>query len=202
MWSDGIFGNSAPKATVFANRPQNTTAKAVLINTASQWTFTGQSHDLTRVHQGWGHADLQTMYDLRDRMLVIDETDVLTETQAMTYKVTVDGATPLKVTMIYRDWPGTTGSSLHRINDMDLMVTDPAGTIYWGNRGLKSKNWSSTGGSPNTKDTVENVFVQNPASGTWNVTVIASELNQDTHVETAALDSDYALVVSGIKPGP
>jgi hypothetical protein len=202
MWSDGIFGNPAPKATVFANRPQNTTAKAVLINTATQWTFSGSTHDLTRVHQGWGHADLQTMYDQKDRMLVIDETDVLTETQAMTYKVTVDGATPLKVTMIYRDWPGTTGSSQHRINDMDLMVTDPSGAVYWGNRGLRNNMWSNAGGNPNTKDTVENVFVQKPASGTWIVTVIASELNQDTHVETAVLDSDYALVVSGIKLGP
>jgi len=104
--------------------------------------------------------------------------------------------------MIYRDWPGTTGSSLHRINDMDLMVTDPSGTVYWGNRGLKNNMWSNAGGNPNTKDTVENVFVQKPASGTWIVTVIASELNQDTHVETAVLDSDYALVVSGIKLGP
>lgn len=202
MWSDGIFGNPAPKATVFANRPQNTTAKAVLINTASQWTFSGSTHDLTRVHQGWGHADLQTMYDQKDRMLVIDETDILTETQATSYNVTVDGTTPLKVTMIYRDWPGTTGSSLHRINDMDLRVTDPSGTVYWGNRGLKNNMWSNAGGNPNTKDTVENVFVQKPASGTWIVTVIASELNQDTHVETAVLDSDYALVVSGIKLGP
>jgi hypothetical protein len=202
MWSDGIFGNSAPKATVFANRPQNTTAKAVLINTASQWTFTGQAHDLTRVHQGWGHADLQTMYDLRDRMLVIDETDVLTETASTDYIVSVDGTGPLKVTMVYRDWPGTTSSSQHRVNDLDLMVTDPAGTVYWGNRGLKSKNWSSTGGSANTKDTVENVFIQMPMAGKWKVTVIASELNQDTHVETKPLDADYALVISGITPGP
>jgi hypothetical protein len=135
-------------------------------------------------------------------MLVIDETDVLTETASTDYMVSVDGTGPLKVTMVYRDWPGTTSSSQHRVNDLDLMVTDPAGTVYWGNRGLKSKNWSNTGGSANTKDTVENVFIQKPMAGKWKVTVTASELNQDTHVETKPLDADYALVISGITPGP
>jgi len=79
--------------------------------------------------------------------------------------------------------------------------TDPSGRVYWGNRGLNNNMWSNAGGKANTKDTVENVFVQTPTNiGTWKVTVIASELNQDTHVETAALDADYALVISGIKP--
>jgi len=60
--------------------------------------------------------------------------------------------------------------------------------------------WSTAGGSANTVDTVENVFVQNPQAGDWLVEVIASEVNVDTHVETPAMDADYALVVSGIVP--
>ena len=96
---------------------------------------------------------------------------------------------------------GPPSAGIQRGNHL-FLLTDPSGTVYWGNRGLKNNMWSNAGGNPNTKDTVENVFVQKPASGTWIVTVIASELNQDTHVETAVLDSDYALVVSGIKLGP
>ena len=45
-------------------------------------------------------------------------------------------------------------------------------------------------------DTVENVLVQAPAAGTWTVEVIATAVNVDGHVETAATDADYALVVS------
>ena len=104
--------------------------------------------------------------------------------------------------MVYRDKPGTTSSTLHRINNMNLKVTSPGGTIYWGNNGLAAGNWSTSGGVANNVDTVENVFVQTPAAGTWTVEVIAAEVNQDTHVETPQLDSDYALVVSGVTPGP
>ncbi|MBM7856668.1 hypothetical protein [Lentzea nigeriaca] len=43
---------------------------------------------------------------------------------------------------------------------------------------------------------MENVFVRAPAAGTWTVEVVATEVNVDGHVETAATDADYALVVS------
>ena len=80
-------------------------------------------------------------------------------------------------------------------------VTDPSGNVYWGNKGLKKNMWSTSGGKANTIDTVENVQVLNPAAGIWLVEVIASEINQDTHVETGATDADYALVVSGVDMG-
>jgi hypothetical protein len=63
-------------------------------------------------------------------------------------------------------------------------------------------NYNTPGGVPNTIDTVENVFVQNPAVGTWTVEVIAAEINQDSHVETPAVDCDYALVISGVDATP
>ncbi len=203
LWNDGVFGNPNGGADAFENRPNNTTAKAMLINTASQWSFSGTSADLTRVHQGWGHPDLQTMYDRRGEMLVVDETVVLANLQSHTHPVSVAVGTPeLKVTMVYRDPPGTTSSTLHRINNLDLKVTAPDGTVYWGNRGLDAGNYSTSGGSANGVDTVENVFVQSPSSGAWTIEVIAAELNQDSHVETAALDCDYALVASGVSTAP
>lgn len=203
MWSDGVFGNARPGTTVFDNRPNNTTMKALLINTATQWSFSGTAHDLTRTHQGWGHADVRTAWDLRNAMFLVDETVVLAELASATHNVTVAAGTPaLKVTLVYRDPPGTTSSTLHRINDLDLKVTSPGGTIYHGNVGLNAGVWSTAGGSPNSVDTVENVFVQNPAAGTWQVTITAAELNQDAHVETGAVDTDYALVVSGVSNGP
>lgn len=202
MWGDGIFGNPV-SGDAFDSRPANTTAKALLINTSTQWNFSGTGDDLTRVHQGWGHPDLVKAHDLRSQLLIIDETDVLGNLQSTVHSVTVNAGTPeLKATMVYRDPAGTTSSSLHRINNMDLKVTSPGGTVYWGNNGLNANMYSVAGGSANNVDTVENVFIQNPAAGTWLVEVIASEINQDTHVETGSLDADYALVVSGVAAGP
>jgi len=199
MWADGIFGNEVdPGGTVFENRCHASTAKAVLINTAHQYPFSGAGHDLTRVHQGWGTADVGFLYDMRHRISVIDETEVIANLETVTYAVFVDSGEPaLRVTMVYTDPPGTSSSSQHRINDLTLKVTSPSGAIYWGNHGLLDGNWSAPGGDPNTIDTVENVFVEFPGSGIWTVDVLASEVNEDGHVETPELDADFALVVSG-----
>ncbi|MBK9386862.1 MAG: S8 family serine peptidase [Planctomycetes bacterium] len=203
MWADGVFGNAAPAATVFEDRPHNTTMKALLINTATQWSFTGTTSDLTRTHQGWGHADVRNAWNLRGSMYLVDESDVLAELASTTHAVNVTAGTPaLKATLVFRDYPGTTSSTVHRVNNLDLRVTSPSGAIYHGNVGLNAGVWSTTGGAPNTLDTVENVFVPNPAAGTWQITITAAELNQDAHVETGAIDSDYALVVSGVSAAP
>ncbi|MHC5113325.1 MAG: S8 family serine peptidase [Planctomycetota bacterium] len=201
MWSDGIFGNPVnPTGTVFENRPHASTCKAMMINTASQYSFSGSSHDLTRVHQGWGMPDLQSMYDLRFKMLIVDEVDVLANLDSTTYVVDVEAGEPaLRATMVYADPGGTTSSSQHRINNLSLRVTSPGGTQYWGNEGLQNFNWSLPGGSENLVDTVENVFVQSPEAGQWMIEVIASEIVQDSHVETPQFDADYALVVSGVE---
>ena len=205
LWHQGVFGNPHPGTTVFQNAPKNTTAKAFLINTATQWTFSGSNHDLTRTHQGWGHPDIQRMYDLRNKVYFVDESDVLGNLQSTTHNLTVaPGTAALKATLVFRDPPGTTSSTQHRINNLDLKVESPSSTVYHGNNGLVSGMWSSSGGSPNTIDTVENVFVQNPAAGIWKITVTAAELNQDAHPETTATDADYALVVTGatLQSGP
>lgn len=197
MWHNGLFNNPTG-ASVFDSAPNNTTAKAVLINTASQWNFSGTTHNLTRVHQGWGHPDLQYMAQQASTMLVIDETDVLTEFETSTHFVNVSGGGDFRATLVYRDPPGTTSSTLHRINNLNLTVVAPNGVIYRGNNGLTANMYNTPGGTPNLVDTVENVFVQNPVSGEWRVLIGAADVNQDNHVETGAVDIDYALAVSGI----
>lgn len=199
MWAAGEFGNVVGPGDVFDNRPHNTTAKALLLNSTKQWTFSGAGHDLTRVHQGWGKPDLTRLYDNSDDTFVIDESDVLTNLGVVTYDLTVPaGAAEFRATMIYTDRAGTTSSNLHRINDLSLRVTAPNGLVYWGNNGLNAAMTSTSGGVSNTKDTVEQVIVSNPVAGVWTVDVFADEVNQDTHPETPALDADFSLVVTPV----
>ncbi|MEM4407647.1 MAG: S8 family serine peptidase [Candidatus Caldarchaeum sp.] len=204
MWADGVFGNSVMGATVFDARPHFSTAKAMLINTAVpyDWTAGGTNADLTRFRQGWGMVDIKQLYDRRNNLFIVNEEDVLQNLETKTYRLYVPpGQVDLRVTLHYPDPPGTTSSTQHRINDVTLKVTSPIGTVYWGNNGLVSGIWSQPGGSPDTKNTVENVFIQNPTPGVWIIEVQANEVNQDGHVETPGLDVDYALVVSGVVSG-
>ncbi len=103
------------------------------------------------------------------------------------------------MTMVYRDFPGTTSSKKHRINNLNLRVKSPTGTIYRGNWGLRAHMWSTPNGKRDGKNTVENVFLEDPIPGTWSIRVFAAQLNADGHVETPGIDADYALVVSGVQ---
>jgi hypothetical protein len=205
MWDDGIFGNEVdPEGSVFENKCHFTTAKALLINTAEQYDFTGTSDDKTRMHQGWGMPNVQNLYDLRENMYIIDESDILEPFEVGVHNVFVDSSTPaLKITMTYADTPGNPAvQEQHRINDLTLKVTSPSGTVFWGNNGLLDGVWSESGGSADTKNTVECVFIENPESGSWTVEVSADEVIEDTHIETSWLDADYALVISPVLSGP
>ncbi len=201
MWDEGVFNNPVdPSGTVFDNRCHMTTAKAMMINTADQYSFSGTGHDLTRVHQGWGMPDLENMYDLRYKMFIVDESDLLINMSSTMHQVTVEAGEPaMKATLVYADPPGNPSSSQHRINDLTLKVTSPTGTVYWGNHGLLEGMWSTPGGGPNVVDTVENVFIEDPEAGLWTIEIFADEVIEDSHVETPQLDADYALVVSGVE---
>lgn len=202
MWHQGIFGNPT-STSVFASRPHAATAKALLINTATQWTFSGTTANLSRYKQGWGHPDLATLYNDRNKLLIVNESTVLANAASASWTVTVAAGQPhFQATLVWRDRPGTTSATQHRINNLDLKVTAPNGTIYWGNNGLAAGNYSTSGGTANTVDTVENVILANPAAGTWTVMVTAAQLNQDGHVATPALDSAFGLVVRGGTTAP
>ncbi|MFT5151275.1 MAG: serine protease AprX [Planctomycetota bacterium] len=200
MWHEGVFGNNPTGATVFDSRPKATLAKAFMINGADQYDFSGGSHDLRRVNQGWGRPDVQSIYRERDNTFFINETEVLTNTQSVSFDLDVAaGQAEFRATLVYLDPAGTTSAAQHRINDLSLRVTTPSGLTYWGNRQMKGNMFTQVGGSSNTIDTVENVWLEDPEVGTWTVEVIADEINQDSHTETGALDADFALVVTGIE---
>jgi hypothetical protein len=150
------------------------------------------------VHQGWGRPNARIAHERAAASFIIDEEVVLELGDFSIYDVDVaSGQDELKVTMVYPDPPGTTSASLHRINDLNLMVTSPSGTVYHGNWGLTEDNYSAPGGEPNGVDTVENVFVENPEAGVWQVEISAPEINQDAHLDTPDDDATFALVITG-----
>jgi hypothetical protein len=76
---------------------------------------------------------------------------------------------------------------LNLVNDLDLTITSPTGTVYRGN--VFSGGWSQTGGSADRINNVENVYVQSAASGVWTVQVSGFNAPQGPQ--------PFALVVNG-----
>ncbi len=198
MWHEGVFSGFGGGTSVFADRPHSTVVKALLINSAFQYPFSVPSDNLSRDKQGWGMPDLALMLQNAGETFIVNEKDVITElppNNSKTYALEVDPGEPrLKITMVFCDPKGPVGAAQARVNDLSLRVTSPSGTVYWGNNGLTNGPWSTPGGASNTKDTVENVFIENPEPGFWMVRVSADDINMDGHLETPAIDADFALV--------
>ena len=201
MWHQGVWTGFGGGSSVFASRPHSATARALVISSTHQydWTVGGPNATLGRDKQGWGLPNLQTLHQVASRTFIINQTDPLVPLQTRTYPVTVAAAEPsLRIVMVYTDPPGIPAAAQARINDLTLRVTGPGGSpVYWGNAGLYSGIWSTTGGAADTINTVECVFIQNPAPGDWTIEVIGSEIVQDANVGTPGLDAHFALVAAG-----
>jgi hypothetical protein len=203
MYAQGVFNNPAIGGSIFAKRPKASLARALMINTARPYEL-ATNVNTTREKQGWGTASPRNLWDRRGNMFMVNETDVLQNLQSKTYRLFVDAGTPqLRVTMAFLEpSPGAATATPH-INNLNLKVTAPNGTIYWGNNGMTATgtavNWTPAGGAASAVDMIENVFIQNPASGAWTVEVIGANIVTDARVETAGVvDADYALVASGV----
>ena len=196
----GPFGNElrVPGGTSHQNRPHFPTLKALQVVNASQYSFTSGSNDNRREHQGWGFPNLRTMWDMRQKTFIVDETDVVTQGVVRSWPIAVaPGESALKACLNWSEPAANPASSFHLINNLSLRLTAPNGTQYWGNNNLEDGVWSLPGGIEDTINSIECVFVQNPAAGNWNVEVFATAIVQDSHVETPIVDADYALVVTG-----
>jgi len=201
MWADGIFGNWPRGKSVFERRPHAATGKALMINTASPYKFSASEAEFGRYRQGWGLPDLRQLYELRRKMFIVDQEIALKDHRGVLYRLRVARDEPaLRATLVYSDLPGATCATKYLVNDLDLEVVSPEGTIYHGNHGLESGNWSRPGGTRDSVDNVENVFVSQPIDGVWTVQVSAARIALDQHAETSEFDNDFALVVSGVAP--
>jgi hypothetical protein len=203
MWSENVWGTNPTGSTVFERQPHFGTIKALLINNAQQWEFSGTDHDLTRTHQGWGRPSAKVALERAANSFVVDQDQPLMLGQTASYALTVrSDETELKVTMVFPDPPALPSAEIHRINDVNLRVTSPSGLVYLGNVGLDGGLYSTPGSSiPNSIDTVENVFVPYPEAGVWTVDVEAAEINADGYLETPGDDVVFALVVTGAGSG-
>ena len=116
-------------------------------------------------HEGWGRINLDAATD--GTIAYVDEGTGLSTNGTRTFTVTTTGG-PLKVTLVWSDYPSTDTATINLVNDLDLTVSGGSGT-FLGN--VFSGGWSATGGSADRRNNVENVYIQTPVAGTYTVTV-------------------------------
>jgi serine protease AprX len=189
MYRENLFGNNPSGDT-----PHASTVKALLIVDAHQYEFA----QATRYQQGWGLPDLRKTLEIADGHFIVDEEIALQTGESIEYSFTPEEGSPLKISLVWTDPRAMIGADLALVNDLNLKVTAPDATIYWGNYGLESSHWSTSGGVADSLNNVENVFIENPQPGQWTVEVIAVNIAQDGHIQTPEVDQDFALVATTI----
>jgi subtilisin family serine protease len=122
---------------------------------------------IPNAYEGWGRVDLAAATDGSRRFE--DEGAGLSTGATWSRSYDVASGTPLKVTLVWSDYPGTSSATKMLVNDLDLEVSGPGGAFYRGN--VFGRGWSVPGGLHDNTNNVENVFVQSPSAGTWTVTV-------------------------------
>lgn len=100
------------------------------------------------------------------------------ETKDYRFRVTTSSE-PLKITMTFTDWPAAVNASAAnvRVNDMDLEVLTPSGTLYRGNVIDTTQGLSTPGGSPDTINNTEMVILNTPEVGAWTIRFRATAVN-------------------------
>jgi hypothetical protein len=164
--------------------------KATLINSAVD--LLDENNDgandndfpIPNAHEGWGRIDLSAATD--GTAIYIDNTSGLSTGAAYSAAYSAAGG-PLKVTLVWSDYPSTAAAAANLVNNLNLTVSGPGGVIYRGN--VFSGGWSGTGGSADTLNNVENVFIQAPAAGSYTVQVSGANVPQGPQ--------PFALVVRG-----
>jgi hypothetical protein len=175
--------------------PSPAMTKAYLLNSARYMTGNGANDTLWSAAQGMGALNLGTTFDgapriLRDQL----SADKFTATgQTRTFTGTIsDPSKPLRVTLAWTDAPGSPAAGKELVNDLDLTITI-GGTTYRGN--VFNGAYSVPGGTADSLNNVESVFLPAGLSSPFKVTITAANIAADGVTNGGALtEQDFALV--------
>ena len=133
--------------------------------------------------EGWGRILLDNVAyfagDLR-RLKVVDvpHASGLVDGASHTYSTLVPNGSNMRITLAWADEPGAAFAADPVVNDLDLVVTAPNGTVFHGNILDLNRNGASR---PNpwghdSKNTLEMVLAAAPTPGLWTVQVVGRDV--------------------------
>lgn len=196
-YTDGFYP-SGTRQPHHAFTPSGALIKATLLNSTVDMTgIAGYPGN----QEGWGllRLDNTLFFPGSARNLRVWDSrnsDGLNTGDSRTHDLPLaSNAQSLKVTLAWSDAPGAVAAATPLVNNLDLTVTSPDGTqTFLGNQ--FAAGVSTTGGAADNLNNVEMVLINNPAPGTWRITV------NGTAVNVGNPGQGYALVATADTPEP
>ncbi len=195
-YSEGWYPTGTPQP-VRAFFPTGSLIKATLLNATLDMTGHAGYPGNT---EGWGLLRLENSLFLPGSARALRawdrrHADGLATGEFSAFSVSVAAASePLRVTLVWADFPGAAGAVNPVVNNLDLTVIAPDGTSFRGN--VFAGGQSVTGGTADALNNVEQVLVPSPAIGTWTVRVAAPAVN------VAVPAQGYAVVATAVMAAP
>ena len=186
FWKNGNGGVNPSPALI----------KAAIISTAQEMNGLSTGTAIPNGNEGWGRINMKYMLNTGVPMKYVNQTTEFgAPGNSATFSGTVgDAARPIRVSLVWTDPPGAPNANPAMVNNLDLTVTIGANT-YRGN--VFAGGVSTTGGSSDTINNVENIFLPaGVAAGTnFSITVSATAINGDGVLGNAdTTDQHFALV--------
>lgn len=179
--------------------PSAALIKAILVNGAVDLSLTNKTLPISRPNSdmGWGRLELKESLGIdSDNSLLY--WDSLAEGSDSHYvapmetgnieTISIPGVgttSPLRITLAWSDYQGTSAANGGLVNDLDLMVTAPDGTVFYPNN-------ANNGGISDNFDHVNNLVgidILRPQEGTYTVTITGFNVPQGPQ--------PYGLAVNG-----
>ena len=148
--------------------PQGALVKALLVLGAQDIG----SRDIPNEDEGWGRVNLRnSLAPPGGQGIWVDDRSVMSGTgNSKSYSFNVSQSSGLfKAVLTWSDERGSRFSSAQLVNDLDLEITSPDGTVYLGNDFANGR--STTGGARDSVNNLEVVLIDNAAMGTWTLKV-------------------------------
>ena len=183
-------GGTASAGSAFV--PSGALLRAIVVNSARDMTgVAGYPNN----REGWGRVTIDdALFFAGDaRRLVLrdvrsDAPAALDGGESGLVRVRVtDAGLPLRATLAFTDPAGALGATNPVVNNLDLLVTAPDGTVYRGNN--FAGGVSAPGGSADGINTIEQVLLTAPTPGVYSVSIVGSTVSVGPQ--------GYALVVTG-----
>lgn len=148
--------------------PQGALIKALLVLGAQDVG----TRDVPNDDEGWGRINLRnTLAPPSGQGIWVDDRSVMSNTgNSKTYSFNISQSSDqFKAVLTWSDERGSRFSNKQLVNDLDLTVEAPDGTLYLGNDFTNGR--SVTGGTRDSINNLEVVLIDNAVQGTWVVKV-------------------------------
>jgi subtilisin family serine protease len=121
--------------------------------------------------QGWGRLAIASSIGASGATIWFkDESAGLTTSAATSYSISAGTGQHVRVTLAWTDYPASPATSKTLVNDLDLEVQAPDGTVRYGNADASSSSSCRTGQADRC-NTVESIAFQATQTGTYVVRV-------------------------------